>query len=136
MKKLTEADRLAITKRLAAMDRGVIIGVREVAVLYNSTVPSVQQACSTKRLEKGGVNLKLPPRLQGLGRRVAWLHGDVRDALALCLPPAPTPVASPDSDPTKPADSAGAQGASSAATPGAPVPPAPKKTRMGRKRKA
>lgn len=136
MKKLSEAERLAITKRLAVMDRNVVIGVREVAVLYNSTIPSVQQACSTKRLEKGGVNLKLPPRLQGLGRRVAWLHGDVRDALALCLPPAPTPIASPDSDPTQPADSAGAQSTSSPSATGAPEPPAPKKTRMGRKRKA
>jgi hypothetical protein len=54
MKKLSEAERLAITKRLAAMDRGVIIGVREVAVLYNSTVPSVQR--------KRGLSTALPVR--------------------------------------------------------------------------
>jgi hypothetical protein len=82
MGKLTEADRLTIAKRLAVLDRHVVIGVREVAVIYNTSVAAVQQACSAMRVARGDVGLVLPPRLQGLGRRVGWLHGDVRDFLA------------------------------------------------------
>lgn len=82
MRKLTEADRLTIAKRLAALDRHVVIGVREVAVIYNTSVAAVQQACSAMRVARGDVGLVLPPRLQGLGRRVGWMHGDVRDFLA------------------------------------------------------
>lgn len=82
MKKLTEADRLTIAKRLAVLDRNVVVGVREVAVIYNTSVAAVQQACSAMRMARGDIGLRLPPRLQGLGRRVGWLHGDVRDFLA------------------------------------------------------
>lgn len=81
MKKLSERDRLAIAKRLAVSDRSVVIGVREAAVIYNTTVAAIQQACSSMRVARGDVTLRLPPRVQGLGRRVGWLLGDVRDLL-------------------------------------------------------
>jgi hypothetical protein len=96
MRKLTEADRLTIAKRLAVLDRNIVIGVREVAVIYNTSVAAVQQACSAMRVARGDVGLVLPPRLQGLGRRVGWLHGDVRDFLAKGRPQsavtAPAPI--------------------------------------------
>lgn len=82
MKKLTEAERLEIARRLAVMDRQMLVGVREVAVLYNTSIASIQQACSKNRLARGDVALRLPPRVGGLGRRVVWLHGDVRDCVA------------------------------------------------------
>lgn len=88
MKKLTESERLEIAKRLAVSDRQMLIGVREVAVLFNTSVASIQQACSAKRIARGDVTLKLPPRVSGLGRRVAWRHGDIRDCLAPLLPAA------------------------------------------------
>jgi hypothetical protein len=82
MKKLTEVERLEIARRLAVMDRQMLVGVREVAVLYNTSIASIQQACSKNRLARGDVALRLPPRIGGLGRRVVWLHGDVRDCVA------------------------------------------------------
>jgi hypothetical protein len=86
MKKLTDAERLEIVKRLAVMDRQMLVGVREVAVLLNTSVASIQQACSKMRIARGDVALKLPQRVGGLGRRVAWLYGDVRDFLAQAQP--------------------------------------------------
>ena len=131
MSKLTEADRLAITKRLAAMDRDMLIGVREVAVLFNTTVASIQQACSTMRIARGGVNLRLPRRIEGIGRRVAWLHGEVRDALAASQVPQP-PAVPQTATPTDPGtESDGAKTESAPSESGMP-----KKARMGRKRKA
>ena len=50
MSKLTEADRLSIAKRLAAMDHDRVIGVREAVVPFNTTVALIQQACSTMRI--------------------------------------------------------------------------------------
>lgn len=82
MKKLTEAERLEIARRLAVMDRQMLVGVRELAVIYNTTVASIQQACSSTRVARGDVALRLPQRVAGLGRRVAWVYGDVRDCLA------------------------------------------------------
>lgn len=81
---LTDAERVAIARYLAVLDRGAVIGVREVAVLANTTPNCVYQATSEKRLARGDVTLKLPPRLRSIGRRVGWLHGDIRDMLGHC----------------------------------------------------
>jgi len=124
MRKLTEAERLTIAKRLAVLDRHVVIGVREVAVIYNTSVAAVQQACSAMRVARGDVGLVLPPRLQGLGRRVGWLHGDVRDFLAKGRPQlavtAPAPI---QADLTPQSTQGGSRDE-------------PSRTRMGRKRHA
>lgn len=128
MEKLTEADRLAIARRLAVMDRQMIIGVREVAVLYNTTIASVQQACSKKRIARGDVALKLPPQVKGLGRRVAWFHGDVRDLLtqAHAASPAASSQVGASTEPTS-------GGVQDGATPAEPL---KEKKRTGRKRQA
>lgn len=128
MEKLTETDRLAIAKRLAVMDRQMIIGVREVAVLYNTTIASVQQACSKKRIARGDVTLKLPPQVNGLGRRVAWFHGDVRDLLTKAQAASPATWLQVGA-PTGPASSRVQDGAT-------PAEPLKDKKRMGRKRQA
>jgi hypothetical protein len=121
MKNLTEAERLEIAKRLAVLDRQMLVGVREVAVLLNTSVASIQQACSARRIARGDVTLKLPPRVNGLGRRVAWRHGDIRD----CLEPLQT---------TTPAIATIGVPAHHCAQPASGAAKGP--TRMGRKRKA
>lgn len=131
MKKLTEAERLEITKRLAVLDPQMLIGVREVAVSLNTSVASIQQACSAKRIARGDVTLKLPPRVSGLGRRVAWRYGDIRDYLAPVQTAAPMSTSS-----TAPA----AQSAQPASAQNGKVALAgnagKRSARMGRKRKA
>jgi len=146
MEKLTEADRLEIAKRLAVMDRQMLVGVREVAVLYNTSIASIQQACSKNRLARGDVALRLPPRVGGLGRRVVWLHGDVRDcvaqahaqALALALAQAQAQAATQTPGAAGTGHSQPDQ-ATPAQAPDATKPSGkdqPSATRMGRKRKA
>ena len=132
MKKLSEADRLAITKRLAVMDRNVVIGVREVAVIYNTTVAAIQQACSAMRVARGDVSLRLPQRVQGIGRRVGWLHGDVRDLLERGRAQAAASVVPADAG-ASPAQ-APAEGQAQGAVPANE--PTNDKKRMGRKRQA
>lgn len=129
MKKLSEADRLAIAKRLAVSDRNVVIGVREVAVIYNKSIGAIQQACSSMRVARGDVTLRLPPRVQGLGRRVGWLLGDVRDLLDRSRSQGAATASRPLGYGLAASDDARTR----AATDGA-VPDQPK--RMGRRRKA
>lgn len=81
---LTDAERIAIARYLAVLDRGAVIGVREVAVLANTTLNCVYQATSEKRVARGDISLKLPPRVKSIGRRVGWLHGEIRDMLGHC----------------------------------------------------
>ena len=81
---LTDAERFAIARYLSVLDRGAVIGVREVAVLANTTPNCVYQATSEKRLARGDITLKLPTRVKSIGRRVGWLHGDIRDMLGHC----------------------------------------------------
>ena len=69
MKKLTNEDRIEIIRRLAVMDRNMVIGVAEVAVLHNTTIANVHQACSPARIARGWLNLHLPQRVQNNGRR-------------------------------------------------------------------
>jgi len=84
MKKLTNADRIDIALRLAAMDRNVIIGVCEVAVLHNTTVGRIYQASSPAAVARGTVTLQLPEKVKCNGRRAGWLHGQVRDMIGTC----------------------------------------------------
>lgn len=114
---LTDAERVAIARYLAVLDRGAVIGVREVAVLANTTPNCVYQATSEKRLARGDITLKLPPRLKSIGRRVGWLHGDIRDMLGHC-------------------SSDGANGAAMAHPAADAAAKAKTSARMGRKRKA
>lgn len=83
-RRLTDQERIKIARYLAVLDRDAVIGVREVAVLANTTPNFVYQATSPKRAARGDITLKLPPRVQSIGRRVGWLHGDVRDMLGHC----------------------------------------------------
>lgn len=83
-KKLTDGDRIRIARLLAVLDRNVVIGVREVAVLANTTPDRVYQASSDARVAQGGLSFRLPPKVQCLGRRAGWLHGDIRDMLGKC----------------------------------------------------
>lgn len=134
MRKLSDAERLEIARRLAVMDRQMLVGVREVAVLYNTTVASIQQACSVKRIARGDVALRLPERVSGLGRRVAWLHGDVRDCIAQAQAHAgSTAPGAAGADLGQPAKAlqTGAQDATKTSSK-----PRQNAVRMGRKRKA
>ena len=84
-RKLTDNDRIRIARLLAVLDRNAVIGVREIAVLANTTPDRVYQASSTARVAKGGISLKLPPRVTSIGRSAGWLHGDIRDMLGQCV---------------------------------------------------
>ena len=83
--KLTDDERIRIARLLAVLDRNAVIGVREIAVLANTTPDRVYQASSSARVAKGGISLKLPPRVTSIGRSAGWLHGDVRDMLGHCI---------------------------------------------------
>lgn len=83
--KLTDGERIRIARLLAVLDRNAVIGVREIAVLANTTPDRVYQASSEARMAKGGLSFKLPPKVKCLGRRAGWLHGDVRDMLGHCI---------------------------------------------------
>lgn len=84
-KKLTDGERIHIARLLAVLDRNAVIGVREIAVLANTTPERVYQASSEARMAKGGLSFKLPPKVKCLGRRAGWLHGDIRDMLGHCI---------------------------------------------------
>ena len=84
-RKLTDSERIRIARLLAVLDRNAVIGVREVAVLANTTPDRVYQASSAARVAKGGISLKLPPRVKAIGRSAGWLHGDIRDMLGQCI---------------------------------------------------
>lgn len=84
--KLTSTDRFEITRRLAVMDRDVVIGVAEVAVLHGTTIDRVYQASSAARAKKGHMTLRLPEKVKTNGRRAGWLHGEVRDLIGSCKP--------------------------------------------------
>ena len=102
-RKLTNSERIRIARLLAVLDRNAVIGVREIAVLANTTLNFVYQASSPSRVAKGDISLKLPPRVKSIGRRAGWLHGDIRDMLGHCVAdsPALTQEALPPSEPTR-----------------------------------
>ena len=130
MSTLTEADRLSTAKRLAAVDHDRVIGVREAVVPFNTTVALIQQACSTVRIAKGGFNLSLPRGIEGVGRRVAWFHGEARDALAMSQAQGPAQALSTEAASNLAAEAASAKAESAPSAPGVP-----KTARMGHKRK-
>ena len=99
-RKLTDSERIRIARLLAVLDRNAVIGVREIAVLANTTPSRVYQASSTARVAKGGISLLLPPRVKAIGRRAGWLHGDVRDMLGQCASDA-TPLEQKAPPPTE-----------------------------------
>lgn len=97
-RKMTNNERVDAARLLAVLDRNAIIGVREVAVLLNTTPECVYQASSPARVAKGGVTLKLPPKVESIGRRAGWRHGDIRDLIGHCA--ADTAAAPPNPKPT------------------------------------
>ncbi len=128
MKKLTQLERTEIARRLSVLDRDAILGVEELAVLFNTTVARIYQASSPLRQSQCGMTLQLPEKVLINGRRACWLHGQVRDAIAqLAARPAPTKA--------PPQEQATQSGPGPEATESAPK-PIPSKARMGRKRKA
>ena len=90
---MTSNERVDAARLLAVLDRDAIIGVREVAVLLNTTPGRVYQASSPARVAKGDVTLKLPPKVKSIGRRAGWYHGEIRDLVGHCA--ADTAAASP-----------------------------------------
>ena len=82
MEPLTDEKRAAIARRLAHLNRNAAVGPVEAAVVLNTTVGRIYQATSAKRIAKGEMNLKLPPRINLNGSRLTWRFGDILDLVA------------------------------------------------------
>lgn len=82
MPRLTDLQRLAIARRLRVSSEDAVVGVREAAVLYNTSVERIHQATAPTKVLAGKVTLKLPPSLPGLnGRQKVWRLGDLLEAI-------------------------------------------------------
>ncbi|OYU44296.1 MAG: hypothetical protein CFE44_13725 [Burkholderiales bacterium PBB4] len=82
MEALTDERRAAIARKLTHLNRNAAVGPLEAAVVLNTTVGRIYQATSAKRIAKGKMNLKLPPRIDLNGSRLAWRLGDILDLVA------------------------------------------------------
>jgi len=76
--KLNDQQRVCIANRLKASLEDSLVGVEEVAVLYNTTVQRIYQCTSPAKIAARRVTLKLPPPLSSInGRRKLWRLGDL-----------------------------------------------------------